>query len=126
MAEMIQPRSLPVRVLATLLPVCFVWVFVACASLCAMHGETERETRAAAIFDSADAPDDFECCALEQALASVLPDRQSSLTRASSYLKAAFLPAVLTTGNAPSSRARRETPRSTSDPPLKRLCTLRI
>ena len=126
MAEMIPPRSLFTRVLATLLPMCFLWVFVACASLCSMHNEMEQETQVAAISDSVNASGDSECCPLGQSPVVIVSERQSYLLQSSGDPQPSSLPAVLTIGETPSSRLRREVLPTNSDPPLKRLCTLRI
>lgn len=125
MPAMFSPRSTVTRSLAIWLPLCFVWVFVACVSLCSLHGAGEHNTPSV-LSQVADSSHESNCCPIREATSWVLPERQSSNPQAGGDVQAASVPLVLPTGYAPYSNARMLIQPSTSDPPLERLCALRI
>lgn len=55
-------RSLAQSFIAVLLPVCILWLFVACVVSCGAHME---ETRTELTLSESFAPDDAECCLME-------------------------------------------------------------
>ncbi|MDQ3687201.1 MAG: hypothetical protein M3430_16620 [Acidobacteriota bacterium] len=125
---MFSPRSSFTRILATLMPLCFAWVFVACISLCAPHGE---EARGDTAYHSAASIDDShggEQCPVPSAPTYALTGRQSIVPAPQMIGDAAasFTPSLSLAGFALHLPARLLTPPSTSDPPLDRLRVLRI
>jgi hypothetical protein len=119
-AGMFSSRSKRTRVLAACLPLCLVWVFVACVSLCAAQAGTceKPSTEAAGVSQEANH------CPITEAPNAVIPERQ------------AFSPQVIIqeilTAPSPSvvihvSLSADSSPvDSSSDPPLKLLRALRI
>ena len=123
---MFSPRSSFTRVLATLLPFCFAWGFVACVSLCSSPGEELNADTAAYAASITDAHEN-QHCAIPAALSWTLPSRHAiappqqvggdagALFFASPPLASAlYLP------------LRLSSPPPASDPPLERLGMLRI
>jgi hypothetical protein len=115
--------SSPLRqILAVVLPVSFIWVFIACVTLCTEHG-TKIQSHYASY--SLTLTQDEDCCPIETAAPSVLPERRFGTVPASNYQQTAFSlaqfgePALV-------HREHSGIPVSSSDPPFERLCTMRI
>jgi hypothetical protein len=84
MPQMFAPHSTVTRSLAIVLPLAFVWAFVACASLCSEHASQVIEARVSfgAEVSATDAPADARCserwqCPFGSAPPSALPERPS-------------------------------------------------
>lgn len=126
---MFSRRYLFTRVLATLLPFCLVWGFVACVSLCASHDEEAHENTAYHVL-TANMGDSHggEHCPIPATPICGLPERQSNAPapQVSGDVQASFAPSPSPTGFALRVTARQLNPPSTSDPPLDRLGVLRI
>ena len=123
---MFSPRSSFTRVLASLLPFCFAWGFVACVSLCSSHSEESNE-KTAVHAASLDGAHDGEHCPVPTALSCTLPERHPNAPapQANGEALAFFAPSpTVSTLQLPVWLSTLPPP--TSDPPLERLGILRI
>jgi hypothetical protein len=127
---MFASRSPLTRWLAALLPVCFLWVLVSCASLCSEHAAkasvTPTSLAAAAELCAALASEDWHCPFAGAASQSALPERRPFAPSQSTALAAACAPTEQPTSYAPSRRVNPSGPPAYSDPPFKSLRALRI
>lgn len=130
MPGMFSSRSLFKRLLATLLPYCFAWGFVACVTLCDPHDTATRDAAsshlAAASLDDAHGG---EHCPIREILTCALPERQPNAPapRARGDVPALFAPSPgLMNGFALRLPAWQSNPPPTSDPPLERSGVLRL
>jgi hypothetical protein len=123
---MFKAGTLLTRLTGTLLPVCLVWAFAACVSLCSAHPAEAGETAAAISRDVADYAPESDCCPITEASQGALPERTSQSPQAGTEL---HTPTPKVTGSGATGAARRA-PASASftspDPPFERLRTLRI
>ncbi len=128
MLRMFSPRSSFTRILATLMPLCFAWVFVACISLCASHGEETHEDTAYGAAASIDDSHGGEQCPIPAVPTYALTGRQSIVPapQVIGDVAASFTPSLSLAGSAFHLPAQQLNPPSTSDPPLDRLGVLRI
>jgi len=126
---MFAPRSIVTRFLALWLSACFVWIFIACVSLCSLDEERESQTSPAlpSVATAADGSHDSEHCPILEASSFVLLEQQSSVlvSQTRGDIRASFSP-LSPTNRALLLSARLLTPPSTSDPPFERLGILRI
>ncbi|MGA9770666.1 MAG: hypothetical protein WBV94_16620 [Blastocatellia bacterium] len=120
------PRSTVTKLLAACLLICSVWVFIACVLLCSAHPESANTSETFLSAERINTSSDDECCPIGQSPAGVLTERQSLLTHIDGGAQALFALAILTVGERHYESARQSIPPPTSDPPLERLCTLRI
>ena len=123
---MFTARTLLIRLTATLLPVCLVWVFVACVSLCSAHPAEAGEAAAVVSWDVADDAPESDCCPVSEASQGALPERTSQSPQAGTEL---HTPTPKMTGPGVTGAVRRA-PASASftspDPPFEQLRALRI
>jgi len=123
---MLTPRSALTRTLALLTPVCMIWVFAACVSLCAEHEAADvgcADTHSVGTPGIAETQD---CCPAGEASCGVPADRATFVSHTSAAApasEAAALPVADVTLACP---ARGGPPDWAADPPFKRLRTLRI
>jgi hypothetical protein len=113
------------RVIAALMPLCLVWVFIACISICASHTEAADEG-SAVLSIRMNAALLSECCPIIDANKATLTKRSSLDLLASPDIQNsphASLPSL----NQSSITHLRYSPfNSTCDPPFERLRILRI
>ena len=115
------PRFPSKRIVAALLPCCFLWAFVACVSLCTEHAEeTGNGTILCLGADDAPASDS---CPIVEAPKATLRDRLPLLNAdALAGMPSGFNQASVKLGVRP----RDSDDRSSTDPPFERLRVLRI
>jgi hypothetical protein len=127
---MFASRSPLTRWLAALLPVCFIWVLVSCASLCSEHAAKASVTPAsfaAAELCAAQASEDWHCPFAGAASQGALPERRPfAPSQGTSSLVATCAPTEQPASYAPSRRVNSSGPPAYSDPPFESLRTLRI
>src|ERR1044072_1189400 len=123
---MISPRSTVTKLLAACLLICSVWMFAACVLLCSAHHESANASEALLSAEYVNTLPDDECCPIGQSPAGVLTERQSLLTHIDGGAQTLFASAIITVGEWTCESAHQSIPPPTSDPPLERLCTLRI
>ena len=127
---MFSPRSSFTRILATLLPFCFAWGFVACVSLCSSHDEEPGENMLGHAASIARAHEGEQQCPVPEVLSCTLPEQRHSIAPAPPLVsgdagEASF--AASPTGSTLYLPVRHSSsPPPTSDPPLERLGVLRI
>ena len=80
---MFSPRSALTRLLALLTPVCMIWVFAACVSLCSEHGAVDAGSDGALSVSAADSAGAQDCCPAGEASCGVLTDRATFVPYAS-------------------------------------------
>lgn len=126
LTRMLTPRSALTRSLALLTPLCMIWAFAACVSLCAGH---EALDAGGAEAHSAGAPgfaESQDCCPDGEASCGVPTHRATFVSHtpaAEPTPEDAALPAA---ADALARPARNMPPDRTADPPFERLRTLRI
>ena len=127
MPKMFSPRLSFMRASAMMLPLCLIWVCVACVSSCSTLGVEACEIRADLSARSIDDSHDEAHCPITATPLYALPERRSSIPHVSDGGQSSFasLP-TLPTYNMPPCKVRASNHPCTSDPPLERLCTLRI
>lgn len=120
MAKMSSSLSKIRWVLAAWLPLCLVWVFLACVSLCA--AQTDECEKPLTIRP--DSSQEANHCPLTQAIDGVMPERQASSTRVTAQTNLLAETVAIDSCAPLSESVLRFT--SSPDPPLKLLCVLRI
>jgi hypothetical protein len=127
---MFASRSPFARWLAAGLPVCFLWVFISCVSLCSEHAAKASVTRTsfvAASLCAVEPSDDWHCPFTEVSSQRVLPERQSLASSQSiSPLLTVYAPSEQPMNNITSLRVDFPSFLSYADPPFESLRTLRI
>jgi hypothetical protein len=120
MAEMSSQRSSTTQVIAACLPLCLVWVFVACVSLCAVRADGCEKPLAEELGASHEASH----CPITEAIEGLIPERQTSSQQ---VIIQAILPdeTIAADSYRPISATGLLLP-SSSDPPLELLGVLRI
>ncbi len=126
MPLMFSPRSTASRSLAIWLPICLMWMFVACVSLCLLHVEAEDETPSVLTPVTAVNSPDSDCCPFIESTSGILLERQSSIRPVSGDVQASFVHAPSPKSYATRSQAHLAIQPPTSDPPLERLGVRRI
>jgi hypothetical protein len=118
---MFVPRFRSKRIVAALLPCCFLWAFVACVSLCTDHAEeTGSDTILCLGMDETPASDS---CPIVEAPKVTLRERPPLLSAdAVAVMPARFNQASVKLG----ARPLESDARSSTDPPFERLRVLRI
>lgn len=124
--EMFLRGSSFMRLVATALPLCLMWTFVACLALCSDHSKDENghyaQMNAQSVTESTHCGD----CPIPVS-SFVLPDRQSHTTPDVSVTNhLTFAASTLLVSTIPQRVNCRPDLHSSSDPPLERLNTLRI
>jgi len=130
MPTMFSRRSSFARIGASILPLILLWSFVACLALCAEHlGEGHDDSAQATLQSMGDSHEDESCPVPTSSL--LLPSRQSDGS-APQVVGAIHPPCHMARAAAHTatkqlrSSVSRSSLASTSDPPLKRLGSLRI
>src|SRR5947207_117207 len=75
---MLSQRSTLSRLVAVILPLCSVWIFIACVIICSAHAEEASNQRSTASFGEAQLSHEEECCPINNAQVSVLPNRRAT------------------------------------------------
>jgi hypothetical protein len=111
------------RTIAVLLPVCFLWVFIACVSLCASDAEEVEHDGGAILSLEIESTPDSECCPIIESPKAALLERLS--VQSASTVSALPITLATLSGNAFAPSHKSNYPLIT-DPPFERLLTLRI
>ena len=111
--------------LALILTVSFFWIPVACMTICTESG-AEQGPYATSLPDSFSASHDRDCCPIADALPSVLPEHRVTTLPRDNHLQVGQISTVRLVGLSLLERGLVAIPVSNSDPPLERLCALRI
>ncbi len=106
-----------------MLPVCLLWAFVACVSLCLAQDEDAEEH--VAISQGIDAAHESGCCPVIEATTSLLPERSSFVSRADIALPTIHALSARTENDALCGITESAIPPSTASP-FQRLRVLRI
>jgi hypothetical protein len=123
---MLTTRLALTRSLALLTPLCMIWVFAACVSLCAGHDELVAGGAEAHSTDASGFADTQDCCPAGEASCGVQAHRATSVshtTAAGHAPEAAALPAAECNLARPAGGVHHG---RSPDPPFERLRTLRI
>lgn len=127
MPEMFSPRPTVTRSLAIWMPLCFLWVFMACVSLCPVNDVAGHEVSSALSKITVRGSHESDCCPITEAPTWLIAARQSSTPQASGDVRASSAPSVILQASyAPHSKARLSIQPPGSDPPRGRLGVLRI
>lgn len=120
---MFMPRFPLKRTVAALLPICFLWAFVACVSLCTEHAEEAGNDRPSVLCLGINDTPASDSCPIVEAPKATLRDRLLLLAAdAVAVTPAAFTQAAVNVGmSLPGSYDH-----SSTDPPFERLRVLRI
>lgn len=121
---MFSQRSALTRLVALVLPLCFVWIFTACVMICGAHAAEESKQHSIWSNSEAEISHEADCCPLTNSQLSVLPDRRSIGLELNHHLPLRVPCPWL-------AKARLLAPhpfpiRSSTDPPFERLVSLRI
>ena len=122
---MFPQRSIITRSLAAVLPLCFLWVVVACMISCSSHETGWREARGSLVALFANGAHESDSCPIVAAPLSAMPENLSQLPHVGE-LHATLIAPEHSIGQAPSRIAHSPASRPPPLPPLDRLCTLRI
>jgi hypothetical protein len=109
------------RLLAGLMPLCLLWLFVACVSLCAAHEDAEHEH--AMLSAEIESDPASESCPVLEAPKGMLAERTNAFPRDEVQASSALFAEPLSRTEA---RVRDSVFHSSTDPPFERLRTLRI
>lgn len=123
---MFSPRTALTRSLALLTPVCMIWVFVACVSLCSDHEAVDAGHDGAHSVSAPESTGAQDCCPAGEASCGVLTDRATFVLYASATASAPEAAAVPGADVALAHPARGLPPDRPAAPPFERLRTLRI
>jgi hypothetical protein len=124
--EMFSPRSALMRTLALLTPVCMVWVFAACVSLCSEHEAVEAGRAEAHSVSAPQFAEMQDCCPAGEASCGVPADRATFVPHLSAAAPASDATAVPAADFKLTHPDRGVPPDWPADPPFERLRTLRI
>jgi hypothetical protein len=114
------------RSLAVLLPVCFVWVFVACVIICTAHAAEEQSQYGVCSASETELSQDTQCCPISVSQVSLLACRRSPILQVGGeHCSVGALPAKLLPGDWLAYTRPTALP-LLADWPLKRLRALRI
>lgn len=111
--------------LGALLPLCLLWGFIACVSLCLHHGEDAHETVAVEVLDDGCGADG---CPVTDDTEFIMPGRQMSIPHAGEGLRVCPASPPSPEGvyaSAPPAEFE-AAPKPSLGPPPERLCVLRI
>jgi hypothetical protein len=111
------------RTVAAVLPICFLWAFIACVSLCASDAEEIEHNGSVVLSLGIESTPDSECCPIVESPKAALSERLS--VQSASTVSALPITLVELSGNALAPSYESHHPLIT-DPPFERLLTLRI
>jgi hypothetical protein len=112
--------------LAIGLALSFIWIGIACVSLCSLHRAEKQKPHRALTNLQIECADETDCCPILTTPISSLPERPLIAPHISSNHHDIFIvPAYLTSCPAGNAVYTSGGP-SASDPPFERLCALRI
>lgn len=123
---MLSPRASLTRSLALLTPLCMVWVFAACVSLCSEHGAFDAGSAESHSVSAPESAEKQDCCPAGEASCGVPADRATFVSQPGVAEPPSEAVAVPMADFALAHSARGEPPDWAADPPFKRLRTLRI
>ena len=123
---MLTPRSALTRSLALLMPLCMIWVFAACVSLCAEHEAADAGCADTHSVGTPGIAETQDCCPVGEASCGVPADRAMSVSQPSVAEPPSEAVAMPMADFALARPARGEPPDWAFDPPFERLRTLRI
>ncbi len=123
---MLTPRSALTRSLALLTPLCLIWVFAACVSLCAEHEGVDSESAEAHSVSAPGLAEMQDCCPADEASCAVPADRATFVSHLSVAEPSLEAVAVAAADVALAHPAGGVPPDWAADPPFKRLRALRI
>lgn len=129
MPKMFSPRSSFTQVLATLLPICFAWVFVACVSICStLEAEAHGESYTYHAAENLVGENGDEHCPITEATTYAPPERLISVPvpQVSDDVHKSFSPFASLLNDAPCLKVRPPIPLAAFALTLERLCILRI
>lgn len=111
------------RSLAVTLPVCLLYVFLACLAVCSLHAEDESFAESESSFTSSSlvATESEDCCSVSDGERSVIPQRISFASLSTSVIRALFIHSI---SHAPPLQSRDRY--SLAGPDLSLLGNLRI
>lgn len=117
------PRFPFKRIVAALLPCCFLWAFVACVSLCTEHAKETENDRLTVLCLGMDEAPASDSCPIVEAPKTTLRERLPLLTDdALALTPSGFAHASVNVGV----RLLESDALSSTDPPFERLRVLRI
>src|SRR5438128_488984 len=114
------------RLLAILLPVSFLWTFAACVLICTAHASEAQREHESRSLSEAEFLADTECCPFRTSQLSVLPERRPAISKVCIDQSICCVPVTQVTMYSLQPYKQNGCLPSFSDPPLERLCTLRI
>jgi hypothetical protein len=123
---MFMPRSTLKRSLALFLPICFVWIFVACVMICTAHAAEVQNEHAVCSSPETELLPKADCCPISGSQMSVLPERRAPHPKVSGDHVALFAPSVGLAFQRLRAHNRVLAVPSFPDPPLARSCVLLI
>jgi hypothetical protein len=120
------PRIPFTRPLAMFLPVYFLWIFVACVTICSEHTEPEPDFQSINVMAELNGLDEADCCPITNPPASLAPERPSFSNYGSSDGQALTTSSTQSLSETSYYPACVSTLDSYSAPPSGRSCVLRI
>jgi hypothetical protein len=128
MPAMLLPPFIVKAILATLLPLCFTWGFVACMYFCSDIGARTDARHAYSEAKHLEASPHGDYCPIPARVASLPSERQSlpNARQNDGEARAPFAVVPLSTTYNAHFAWQRSVPLSTSDPPLEWFCVFRI
>lgn len=112
--------------MAVILTVSFFWIPVACMTRCTADSVEEQMDSTTLMPDGINPSQDRDCCPLTTVLPSVLPEHRVTVVPPNNHQQATLVVAVQLATPSFLRREHTATPDSKSDPPFKRLRSLRI
>lgn len=119
------PRISFEQIVAMVLPLCFAWTFVACVTLCSEHISNAQDAHAGGAAEMRGL-DESDCCPITASATSLLPERITPIKQLCVDQQATAALSAHRLSEASCDNRCALIPSSSSDPPLMRLCVLRI
>lgn len=126
LTRMLTPRSALTRSLSLLTPLCMIWVFAACVSLCAGHEALDVGVAEAHSAGASGFAESQDCCPDGEASCGVPTHRATFVSHTTAAEPAPEASALPASDGVLARPARNMPPDRTADPPFERLRTLRI
>ena len=124
--SVISSRSTLLQSIALALPVCFMWLFAICVANCSNHAESKTLCTALASEPCLSDPDESDCCPVAASPTVALPDRRLPSPGLRGAQQSATPSSILPLAFSVPCHAQRSIPNTSTGPPSKRLCALRI